>query len=310
MKLLSFAIGAALLAATLSCSQSEPQNKARFDHVIVLGFDGLAGAAIDTVAFVTPDSLMPNLREMIALGAWTTHKRSVLPSSSAINWATMFMGAGPEVHGYIEWDSKGPHFTSAAPDGKFPTIFTVLKESDPQAATAACWQWDGIKYVIDSTAVDFMKGFRGEEDEILPKAKFVADYIIENKPNLGVFVWDYPDHTGHTLGWYTKDYYEILRELDKAIGIVKDAVSVAGIANRTLIIITSDHGGHDKGHGKALDSDVFAPFILYGKGVKQGYEIPTCYQYDVASTILYALGLEQPALWRGVPIESAFENIR
>ena len=278
-----------------------------YDHVILLGFDGLAGAAIDTVAFVAPDLLMPNLREMIALGAWTTHKRSVLPTSSAVNWATMFMGAGPEVHGYIEWDSKAPHFTSAA-QGQFPTVFTALKQACPDAVTAASWQWDGIKYVVDTASVDVFRGFRGDVDGISEEAHFVADYIMENKPRLGVFTWDYPDHTGHTLGWYTPDYYNILHELDRAIGTVKDAVAQAGIANRTLIIISSDHGGHKTWHGNPVDSDLFAPLVLYGRGVKQGYEIPVCYQYDIASTILYALGVPQPDLWRGVPIESAFEN--
>ena len=39
-------------------------------------------------------------------GSYTLKKRSALPSSSAINWASMFMGAGPELHGYTEWGSK------------------------------------------------------------------------------------------------------------------------------------------------------------------------------------------------------------
>lgn len=45
-------------------------------------------------------------------GCYTLKKRSVLPSSSAVNWASMFMGAGPELHGYTEWGSKTPELPS------------------------------------------------------------------------------------------------------------------------------------------------------------------------------------------------------
>jgi predicted AlkP superfamily phosphohydrolase/phosphomutase len=37
---------------------------------------------------------------MMENGSYTLKMRSVLPSSSAVNWASMFMGAGPELHGY------------------------------------------------------------------------------------------------------------------------------------------------------------------------------------------------------------------
>ena len=30
------------------------------------------------------------------------HKRSVLPPDSGVNWASMFMGVGPEMHGYAK----------------------------------------------------------------------------------------------------------------------------------------------------------------------------------------------------------------
>ena len=48
---------------------------------------------------------MPQFRSMMQDGCYTLENRSVLPSSSAVNWASMFMGAGPELHGYTEWGS-------------------------------------------------------------------------------------------------------------------------------------------------------------------------------------------------------------
>ena len=51
---------------------------------------------------------MPQFRSMMQDGCYTLENRSVLPSSSAVNWALMFMGAAPELHGYTQWGSFTP----------------------------------------------------------------------------------------------------------------------------------------------------------------------------------------------------------
>lgn len=55
---------------------------------------------------------MPNVKSLMAEGCYTLQKRAVLPSSSAVNWATMFMGACPELHGYTTWGSRTPEIPS------------------------------------------------------------------------------------------------------------------------------------------------------------------------------------------------------
>ena len=64
-------------------------------HVVLIGLDGWG-------AYSMTKADMPNVRELMANGSYTLKKRSVLPSSSAVNWASMYMGAGPELHGYTE----------------------------------------------------------------------------------------------------------------------------------------------------------------------------------------------------------------
>ena len=55
---------------------------------------------------------MPTVKGLMAKGCYTLQKRTVLPSSSAVNWASMFMGAGPELHGYTQWGSRTPELPS------------------------------------------------------------------------------------------------------------------------------------------------------------------------------------------------------
>ena len=86
-------------------------------------------------------------------------KRSALPSSSAINWASMFMGAGPELHGYTQWGSKTPELPSRVLNqhGIFPTIFQLLRDAQPNAEIGCLYEWDGIKYLVDTLALSHYK---------------------------------------------------------------------------------------------------------------------------------------------------------
>lgn len=68
-------------AITLCCSCSEK----KAEHVVFIGLDGWG-------AYSLPKADMPNVKKLMSEGAYTLKKRSSLPSSSAINWASMFMG--------------------------------------------------------------------------------------------------------------------------------------------------------------------------------------------------------------------------
>lgn len=297
-KVLAAALG---LALAFSCQQGREVSLPQYEHVVILGFDGFAGAALDST------DRMPFLKGMMAKGAWTTHKRSILPTSSAANWAAMVMGAGPEATGYTQWDTRESVFTPAARgrNGVFPTVFTQFREAFPSGESACFRQWEGIDYVVDSAAVSTLRAFPDSEAGVEEMARSAAQYFLEKKPALALLAWDYPDHTGHSLGWYTPDYYDMLARLDKAIETVVSAVESSDVADRTLIIVTTDHGGHAYGHGEELDSDLFGPLVFYGPKVKAGELKEAVYQYDIAATVAAVLGLPVPPAWRGVPVPFA-----
>lgn len=69
--------------------------------------------------------------------------------------------------------------------------------------------------------------------------------------------------------------------------------SCAGMWDNSIIILSSDHGGINKGHG--------------GKGVKKGNEVKeSIVTYDTAATIAYIFGLKTPRVWTGRPVKEAF----
>ena len=83
-----------------------------------------------------------------------------------------------------------------------------------------------------------------------------------------------------------------------------EATKTAGTFEKTIFIVTSDHGGIEKSHGGETLREMETPFVICGPGIKKGHKLETfMMQYDVASTIASALGLKQPELWRGRPVD-------
>lgn len=294
MKKLVLTAIASLLAITAAATTKKA------GHVVFIGLDGWA-------ANTYGQSDMPFVKQLASEGAMTLEKRSVLPSSSAVNWASIFMGVGPEIHGYLQWGSQTPELEqpsgATAVNNTFPTVFQLARLQHPQARLALMAEWGGIKHLVDTLSLDH---FEEPGPDII--AARAADYIKANRPELMAIVFDRPDHPGHDNGWGSPEYYETMTRLDSCIAVIYKAIEDAGIADDTIVIITADHGGKNKDHGGTSMSEMLSPLIIHGPGVRKGTTITDLVMsYDVAPTIARILGLTTPHLWRGRPIIQAFE---
>lgn len=266
------------------------------NHIIFFGLDGWSKSSFDKAN-------MPFVKGVLNDGAWTLQKRSILPSGSACNWATMFMGVGPEAHGFVDWNTSSPEFlqTETMNDGFFPNVFSLYRQKAPNYRFVYYYQWSGMKSIVNNKDFNSIKSFSDSYEGTNQLAKAAQSYILEKKPAIGVFIWDHPDHEGHNSGWETDEYLNELTHLDSIINDTVQACKEAGIYDNTLFIITSDHGGHELVHGTYDIRDLETPLILFGAGVKKGVEITTpVMQYDVAAIIADYLHIEHPASWRGV----------
>jgi arylsulfatase A-like enzyme len=94
---------------------------------------------------------------------------------------------------------------------------------------------------------------------------------------------------------------------DAAVGrLVRLAEKTYGRGGFTLIV-TADHGGHGRNHGSDDPRDVTIPWIAWGQGVRPGaLPASTVRTMDTASTVLWVLGLSEPADWAGSPVVQAY----
>ena len=279
--------------------------KWRAEHVIMIGIDGWGAYSVE-------NAKIPNIKSLMNNGCYTLKKRSVLPSASAINWASMFNGAGTEIHGYTEWGSRTPEIPSMVVNehGIFPTIYSIIQEKYPKAETGCLYEWEGIKYlVVDTLSIKYFakaNGYQKKTDELCCMAE---DYIKSKQPNFLAVCFDQLDHVGHKEGHDTPAYYSKLEELDKYVGRIIEAIKEAGIYDDTIIIVTADHGGINKGHGGKTLQEMQIPFIISGKNIRKDGAFQECMmQYDTASTIAYIFKLQQPQAWIGRPLKQVFSK--
>lgn len=300
MKKISFMAMIMAMALLSGCSK-HPQWKA--EHVFIIGLDGWGAYSVEKAD-------MPNVKGLMEAGCYTLKKRSVLPSSSAVNWASMFNGAGPELHGYTEWGSRTPELPSRVlnENGTFPTVFSELRKAAPEAEIGVLYEWDGIKYLVDTLSLSHHALAPDYTQNPTALCEMACRYISEKKPVLSAICFDNPDHVGHADGHDTQAYYDTLKELDGYIGRILDAIKEAGIYDNSIIIVTSDHGGINTTHGGKTMMEMETPFIIAGKNIKKsGAFEESMMQFDCAATVATIFGLPQPQVWIGRPMMQVFE---
>jgi len=295
-----FLISLTLIFFNLSAQEKDAGNI--YNHVVVIGIDGMGAYGLSKANTPTMDSLM-------AVGSYTLSARAVLPTSSSSNWASMIMGAGPEQHGITsnEWqlDNHTLPPTIEGPGGMFPTIFSVIKINNPDAITAAVYQWKDFGRLFEKEMVDYDTSALSEHRT----TQLASDFIANSKPEFCFIHIDHVDGAGHKWGYDSQKYYGGIERADELIKRIVESIKSAGIENETLLIISADHGGLKKGHGGESLLEMQIPVILSGKGIKKGFEINSQINiYDIASTVSFALGYIQPEGWIGNPIKSSFEE--
>ncbi len=297
MKRVIWMAGALLFASVLA--QGAAAQVPLAEHVVVIGVDGLS-----------PDGLrkakVPVTDRMKKDGAWTFRARGVMPTVSSPNWASMIMGAGPEQHGITsnEWEpGKGEILpTASSPGGGFPTIFGTLRAQRPGARIAIFHDWDGFARLVERGVADIVEHPKGAQ----ATTDRAVTYLKAERPTLTFIHLDHVDDAGHTHGHGTPKYYAAVEEADRLIGQVLVGLNDAGIAERTVVLVTSDHGGKGNGHGGATMMEIEIPWIILGPGVTRGREIQAPVNtFDTAGTVAYVLGLKAPECWIARPVRSA-----
>lgn len=258
------------------------------ERVLIISYDGMRPDAIELAP-------MPNLMNLIANGAYApTSAETIDYPATSPSHASMLSGLCMDKHGvvlnryfaYMGY-SKGVDVFDLAHAAGLHTVMIVSK--------------DKLRQMAEPETTDVFEVRYGE-----PAVSREAMVQIEQGFDLMFVHFAGPDLRGHKYGWMGDSYMQVLREGDVALGLILDALRENGLMDTTLLLITSDHGGHDRNHIGTIIEDFRISWIAYGPGVVPGQLDFMISTTDTAVTAAYALKLPLQPYWDGIPVYAAF----
>ncbi|HEX9923784.1 MAG TPA: alkaline phosphatase family protein [Anaerolineae bacterium] len=262
----------------------------KFEHVVIFSIDGLRPDALALADTPALDNLKTN-------GAYSPNAKAVLPSNTMPNHASMLSGMIPDKHGIL-WNLP----TSESPRVNGPTLFSVAHEAG--FTTAMVVGKTKLEYLVLPNSVD---QFIGSDTSDITVKNQALQVIRAGLPNILFIHFPDVDNVGHDAGWMSPGQLQTVTIVDGLISEIVTTLREADYLDRTLLIVTADHGGNGTGHGQGLPIDTTIPWLAVGPDVPAGYILTGPIMiYDTAATALTALGVPIPATWDGRPVQEIF----
>lgn len=249
--------------------------------VILMSIDGMR-----------PDGLLQCGSDAVewlkARATYTLDAKTVMPSVTLPCHMSLFYGVTPSRHGILS-------------NTFVPQVHTVTglfeKVTSMGGVCASFIGWEPMRDVCPAGKSKYMTYINSYEyesvDTLLTDA--AMKLIEEKKPD---FVYLYQVETdekgGHDNGWMSEAYLRRVR-----IAIENARRVVEAYSNEYTVIITADHGGHDRMHGTDMAEDTTIPMFFIGEEFACGKELHGVSILDIAPTVARVMGLFPEKEWEG-----------
>ncbi len=284
--------------------------------VIIVSIDGGKSSAIK---MLLSEKKLPNLERLMDEGSYTLTAQTVIPSSTAPAHISMLTGIDypkrfPNDEAIVK--KNEPFDDSRHKPVSVTTVFEVAKRAGLRTALIA-GAGKRIKYAEKPKTLDVAQYLPNDDERLQLAIDLLKDE--KRRPHLLFLHLTETDHAGHKHGWGNDEkgippsleYLQSLQNIDRRIGKLVKALQEFNLWERTLLIVTADHGGIDKNHGGKTPDELTIPWITAGGLARRSSELRTkrtIFVYDTAATALRALGLPIPSNWDGEPVWEALKS--
>lgn len=250
--------------------------------VVIISVDGLRPDAI----FRAP---APNLLALACRGAYSWTARSVTPTVTLPNHASMVSGYVPEQHMMFH-DHLEPGFLGV------PTVMGVARAAGRRVAIVV-----GKAKMVQLAAPETFDVYQLDEtsdeavvDKAVAQAAAGFDVMFLHLPHV--------DLVGHGQGWMSEAYLRQVQAADAALGRF-----LSVLPSDVTVIVTADHGGYQYVHWSGHPDDAQIPWIVAGPKVRAGHALRAAiWTVDTAATAASVVGLSLGAEVIGRAVDEAF----
>lgn len=238
-----------------------------------------------------PDAMVqiPGARKIMERAAYKLEGSTVYPSCTLPCHMSLFYSRPPLVHGVTS-------NTYTARVRQKNGLWEVLRKSGKK--TAMFYSWEELRDLAKPGCVNDSCFVSGDLHGWLEaNARLTEDciaYIGKEAPDFAFLYFGAPDSAGHKQGWMSQTYMEALEQSWACTQKVLDS-----LPEDYAVIITADHGGHDRRHTTFMKEDMTVPVLLLNAGMPVGETVKAYNIMDVAPTVAELLELQPAMEWKG-----------
>ncbi|MBQ8551850.1 MAG: alkaline phosphatase family protein [Clostridia bacterium] len=247
--------------------------------VLLVSVDGLRPDAITNHA---------KAQSFIKRSAYTMHETTVMPSVTLPCHMTMFHSVDPGRHGTV----TNVHMTQVRPVDGICDVLTKAKK-----LCGFFYNWYELRDLARPGSMETAYYCKGRHPDWGKANDEVTDAAIkalsEKELDFAFLYLGYVDEAGHKFGWMSPEY---MAAVDNSFDNIERIVNT--LSDDWAVIITADHGGHDRCHGSDMPEDMTIPLIIFGKGI-EARELEEANIKDIAPTVIGLIGVEPCEDWEG-----------
>lgn len=238
-----------------------------------------------------PDSLTNEVKaqNFLKKSAYTMSASTVMPSVTLPCHMSLFHSVDPSRHG----TTTNTYMPQVRP---VKGLCEVLVESKKKIAFF--YNWEQLRDVSSAGSLEFSYFCKGHNigydvaNDIITDA--AEKYLAENYTDFAFLYLGNTDEVGHKYGWMSNEYMESVSKSWDNINRIVDS-----LPDDYTVIVTADHGGHERMHGTDIPEDMTIPLIITGKNMKPGESFENANIKDIAPTVAKLLDIYPDEEWEG-----------
>lgn len=251
-------------------------------------------AIVILVDGMRPDSLtdVKEAQELLQKSTHTLRARTVMPSVTLPCHMSLFHSVDPARHG----TTTNIYAPQVRPIDGLCEVLRAHKKT-----CAFFYNWEELRDLTRPGALAYSYFCSGHDAGYTAANEAVAsnaiEYLTHNGTDFAFIYLGEVDEIGHKHGWMSEEYLAAVQRS----WVLIDKI-VKSVDEETAVIITADHGGHDRIHGTEEPEDMTTPLLLYGTPFAAGQELTAASIKDIAPTVTKLLGVEPSDEWEGSPL--------
>lgn len=230
----------------------------------------------------------PFFREFMNKCTYTDEGKSVFPSVTLPCHMSIFHSVEPDRHGVLD-------NIYTRPVHHLEGLFEVLARNNKYCYSF--YTWEELRDLGRPGSVvrqELMRHHMFGEKADCEMCDRTIRALQEDQPDFMFYYTGHTDEIGHISGWMSQEYLEAVDLAAKNIEKI-----VSALPENYTLIITADHGGHDRTHGTTMPEDMTIPIMFYGSEWEAGKKLESAGLLDLAPTIASILGCPIPTEWEG-----------